>query len=59
MAKMQYRKRFKASESKYDEGTELPNGTVVRHAPRDTLDERARIAEKLWLEEQAKKGRRR
>jgi len=54
MAKNGYRKRFRETESKYAEGTELRNGTVVRHPPRDLLDERARIAEKLWLDEQAK-----
>ena len=49
--KMDYRKarKFSASEEKYAPGKLLDNGRRVDDRPRDSLDARAREAEREWL----------
>jgi hypothetical protein len=51
---MDWRKtrKFEAREEKYSPGKVLDNGRVIRDAPRDKLDERARYVERAWLKKQ-------
>ena len=44
-------RKFSGAETKYDDGTELRNGTVVVKPPQDDLEKRARQAERGWLRE--------
>jgi hypothetical protein len=60
MSKIDWNKarKFKESEEKYTPGAVLSNWRVIRDAPRDGLDARARLAEQRWmatLSERAKK----
>jgi hypothetical protein len=42
-------KTFRQAEVKFDDGHAFDNGVVVRHAPRDSLEARAKAAELRWL----------
>jgi hypothetical protein len=42
-------KKFAGKEEKWGTGTVLRSGRVVVNAPRDTLEVRAKEAEKKWL----------
>jgi hypothetical protein len=57
MKKMDWRKAKKPKEieEKYRPGTVLDSGRVVANAPRDSLDARARQAEKEWLQRVGRK----
>jgi hypothetical protein len=50
-------RKFQGSEEKYEPGKVLESGRVVANAPRDSLDTRAREAERVWLREQETKKR--
>ena len=57
---MDWRKarKFTSSEEKYEPGKVFENGRVIADVPRDSLEKRAREAERKWLQErEAKKGK--
>jgi len=58
MAGMDWSKarKFKAREEKYAPGKVLDNGRMISATPRDSLEARARKAEKIWEGEQTKKA---
>ena len=50
MSKMNWNKAKKPKqiEEKYKQGSVLPNGRLVYSGPRDSLEARARAAERKW-----------